>query len=82
MAQLEYLDRTEISKTKIYPHAMPVETSIASTGAILVLEAIVETKADDSGRGVRSSEISEKLCLDWEKTIIFLVIGCIIRVHL
>jgi len=51
-------------------HSMPVETTIASTSTILVLEAIVETKADDSGRGVRSSEISEKLCLDYKKLLL------------
>jgi len=49
---------------------MPVETAIASTSTILVLEAIVETKADDCGRGVRSSEISEKLCLDYKKLLL------------
>ena len=32
-------------KQRFYPHAMPVETSVTSTGAILVLEAIVETEA-------------------------------------
>ena len=48
---------------------MPVETSIAATGAILVLEAIVETKTDYSRRSVPSAEPFEKLCLDWERRI-------------
>ena len=51
---------------------MPVETSITPTSTILVLEAIVETKAENGGCGVCSSEISEKLCLDWKKSIILL----------
>ena len=46
---------------------MPVETSIAATGAILILEAIVETKTDNSRRSIASAEPFEKLCLDWER---------------
>ena len=46
---------------------MPVETSIAATGAILVLEAIMETKTDYSRRSIPTAEPFEKLCLDWER---------------
>ena len=48
---------------------MPVETSIAATGAILVLEAIVKSKTDNSRRSIPSAEPFEKLCLDWERKI-------------
>ena len=46
---------------------MPVETSIAATGAILVFEAIVETKTDYARRSIPSAKPFEKLCLDWER---------------
>ena len=36
-------------KQRFYPHSMPVETSVTSTGAILVLEAIVETETKNGG---------------------------------
>jgi len=49
---------------------MPVETSIAATGAILVLEAIVETKTDYSRRSIPTTEPFEKLCLDSEKLLL------------
>ena len=46
---------------------MPVETSIAATSPILVLEAIVETKTDYSRRSIAPTEPFEELCLDWER---------------
>jgi hypothetical protein len=49
---------------------MPVETSIAATGTILVLEAIVETKTDYSRRSIPPAEPFEKLCLDGEKLLL------------
>ena len=51
---------------------MPVETSITSTGAILILETIVETKSDDSRGGVPKTEPTEKLCLDLGAEMAFL----------
>ena len=40
-------------------HSVPVKTTIASSGAILVLDTVVETKAEDCRRSVPSSEITE-----------------------
>ena len=40
-------------------HSVPVKTTIASSGAILVLDAVVETKAENRWRSVPSSEITE-----------------------
>ena len=40
-------------------HSVPVKTTIASSGAVLVLDAVVETKAEDRWRSVPSSEITE-----------------------
>ena len=45
---------------------MPVKTSIAATGAIFVLHAIMETKTDNSRCSIPTTEPFEKLCLDWE----------------
>ena len=45
---------------------MPVETSITSSSAILVLEAIVETKTENCGRRNPVTEQAEELCLDWK----------------
>ena len=47
-------------------HSVPVKTTIASSGAVLVLDTVVETKAEDRRRSVPSSEITEKLCLNWK----------------
>jgi hypothetical protein len=49
---------------------MPVETAITSSGAILVLEAIVETETENCGRRDPVTEQPEELCLDCEKLII------------
>ena len=40
-------------------HSVPVKTTIASSGAVLVLDTVVETKAEDCRRSVPSSEITE-----------------------
>ena len=40
-------------------HSVPVKTTIASSGAILVLDTVVETKAENCRRSVPSSEITE-----------------------
>ena len=40
-------------------HSVPVKTTIASSSAVLVLDTVVETKAEDRRRSVPSSEITE-----------------------
>ena len=40
-------------------HSVPVKTTIASSGAVLVLDTVVETKAKDCRRSIPSSEITE-----------------------
>ena len=46
-----------------YPHSMPVETAVAASSAVLVLEAIVESEADDGRSAKSDSEQAEKFCL-------------------
>ena len=50
---------------------MPVKTSIAATGAIFVLHAIMETKTDYTRRSIPSTEPFEQLCLDWKTKLLF-----------
>ena len=51
-------------------HSVPVKTSIATTGTILVLQAIVKTKAHNTGRKVPTAVQAEKLCLDWKRRLL------------